>query len=105
VIAPGVGCPSNAFLARAVAAIGVDHRDEAAARAAYPGHLPTSVTLLSFHAPGGADGEPPVLTVDRHGSLPVDEVRRAAAPLGLRVRIGATAQRRLQVRGYAGALV
>lgn len=81
------------------------HRDEAGARAAYPGHLPTSVTLLSFHAPGGDPEEPPVLTVDRHGSLHVDEVRRAAAPLGLQVRLGATAGRRLRVRAYAGALV
>lgn len=46
-----------------------------------------------------------MLTVDRHGSLPIEEVRRAAAPLGLRVRLGAAAQRRLQVRGYAEALV
>ncbi|MGW4500341.1 hypothetical protein ACWENR_17210 [Micromonospora sp. NPDC004336] len=81
------------------------HRDEAAARAAHPGHLPTSVTLLSFHAPAGEPEEPPVLTVDRHGSLHVDEVRRAAAPLGLQVRLGPTAGRRLTVRAYAGALV
>ncbi|MER7420998.1 hypothetical protein ABT346_30170 [Micromonospora peucetia] len=81
------------------------HRDEAAARAAYPGHLPTSVTLLSFHAPGGELEEPPVLTVDRHGSLHLDEVRRAAAPLGLQVRLGPAAGRRLQPRTYAAALV
>ncbi|MEV1333999.1 hypothetical protein AB0J20_31000 [Micromonospora costi] len=81
------------------------HRDEAAARAAYPRHLPTSVTLLSFHLPEGEWEEPPVLIVDRHGSLHVDDVRRAAAPLGLQVRLGAGAGRRLRVRGYAGALV
>ncbi|MET8233203.1 hypothetical protein ABZS77_21305 [Micromonospora sp. NPDC005298] len=81
------------------------HRDEAAARAAYPSHLTTSVTLLSFHAPAGELEEPPVLTVDRHGSLHLDEVRRAAAPLGLQVRLGGTAGHRLRVRGYAGALV
>ncbi|MFI6264882.1 hypothetical protein [Micromonospora sp. NPDC051006] len=81
------------------------HRDEAAARAAYPAYLPTSVTLLSFHLPEGEWEEPPVLIVDRHGSLHVDEVRRAAAPLGLQVRLGAGAGERLRVRGYAGALV
>ncbi|MFI7575570.1 hypothetical protein [Micromonospora sp. NPDC049497] len=147
VIAPGPACPSNAFLARALAEIGLDHLhitsanrsrhrtgapdepahwkadgaladlghldglvllahpDEAAARAAYPRHLPTSVTLLSFHAPEGDPEDPPVLTVDRHGSLHVDDVRRAAAPLGLQVRLGATAGQRLRARGYAGALV
>ncbi|WBB68205.1 hypothetical protein [Micromonospora sp. WMMD812] len=83
----------------------VAHRDEAAARAAYPAYLPTSVTLLSFHLPEGEWEEPPVLIVDRHGSLHVDEVRRAAAPLGLQVRLGGTARQRLRVRGYAGALV
>ncbi|MFI5930163.1 hypothetical protein ACIA3K_29885 [Micromonospora sp. NPDC051543] len=81
------------------------HPDEAVARAAYPGYLTTSVTLLSFHAPVGELEEPPVLTVDRHGSLHVDDVRRAAAPLGLQVRLGTTAGQRLQARGYAGALV
>ncbi|MER7334324.1 MULTISPECIES: hypothetical protein [unclassified Micromonospora] len=147
VIAPGLACPSNVFLARAVAETGVGylhvtsanrsrhltgaaeepahwkaegiaedfahlddlvvlaHRDEAAARAAHPGHLPASVTVLSFHAPAGEPEEPPVLTVDRHGSLHVDDVRRAAAPLGLQVRLGPTAGRRLRVRGYAEAMV
>ncbi|NJP30894.1 hypothetical protein [Micromonospora thermarum] len=81
------------------------HPDEAAARAAYPRHLPTSVTVLSFHAPEGDPEEPPVLLVERHGSLHVDDVRRAAAPLGLQVRLAATAGRRLGVRGYAAALV
>ncbi|MFD6563962.1 hypothetical protein [Micromonospora profundi] len=81
------------------------HRDEAAARAAYPGYRTTSVTLLSFHAPEGELEEPPVLTVDRHGSLHLDDVRRAAAPLGLQVRLGDTAGQRLRVREYAGALV
>ncbi|MEK8105436.1 hypothetical protein NKG94_10355 [Micromonospora sp. M12] len=65
------------------------HRDEVAARAAYPAYLTTSVTLLSFHAPEGDLEEPPVLTVDRHGSLHLDDVRRAAAPLGLQVRLPA----------------
>ncbi|MER7458696.1 hypothetical protein [Micromonospora sp. NPDC126480] len=147
VIAPGVRCPSNAFLRHAAAEAGTDHLhitsanrtrhrpgtgdepahwkasgiltdfahlpdlvllahpDEAAARAAYPRHLPGSVTLLSFHAPEGDPEEPPVLIVDRHGSLHVDDVRRAAAPLGLQVRLGATASRRLPIRGYAAALV
>jgi hypothetical protein len=42
----------------------------------YPSYLPTSVTLLSFHAPAGPEGEPPILTIDRHGSLHLDAVPR-----------------------------
>lgn len=76
----------------------IAHRDEAAAQASYPAYLPTSVTLLSFHAPGGS--RRPVLTIDRHGSLHIDEVRRVAAPLGFDVTLGPTAQRRLRVREY-----
>jgi hypothetical protein len=41
-----------------------------------------------------------VLTIDRHGSLHIDEVRRVAAPLGFDVTLGPTAQRRLRVREY-----
>jgi hypothetical protein len=78
----------------------IAHRDEAAARAAYPSYLPTSVTLLSFHAPVGPVGEPPILTIDRHGSLHLEAVRAAARPLGFEVSLGAGAQQRLQVRRY-----
>ncbi|SIR71586.1 L-threonylcarbamoyladenylate synthase [Micromonospora avicenniae] len=147
VIAPGVLCPSNAFIERAASEAGVDHlaitsanrsrhltgvdeepahwkadrlaadfahlpdlvllahRDEAAARAVYAVYLPTSVTLLSFHQPEGEREEPPVLIVDRHGSLHVDAVRRAAAPLGLQVRLAADVGQRLRVRAYDDALV
>ncbi|SCL35251.1 tRNA A37 threonylcarbamoyladenosine synthetase subunit TsaC/SUA5/YrdC [Micromonospora nigra] len=147
VIAPGPACPSNLFLARALAETGADHLhitsanrsrhrtgavdepahwkaegvladlagladlvllahpDEAAARAAYPGHLPMSVTVLAFHAPAGDPEDPPVLTVERHGSLHVDQVRRAAAPLGLQVRLGVGAGTRLRSRSYAAELV
>jgi hypothetical protein len=61
------------------------------------------VTLLSFHVHDS--GDRPVLTVDRHGSLHVDDVRRAAEPLGLDVRLGATALRRLPVRAYGPAVL
>jgi hypothetical protein len=79
----------------------IEHRDEKAARAAYPAFAPTSVTLLSFHAPRGLAGGRPVLTIARHGSLPIGEVRRVVERFGLDVELGPHAQRRLQVRGYA----
>jgi tRNA A37 threonylcarbamoyladenosine synthetase subunit TsaC/SUA5/YrdC len=74
----------------------IAHRDEAAARAAHPLHLPMSVTLLSF------DGSSPELVVERHGSLHVSEVRRRAEPFGVQVRMGAGAANRLPMRAYAG---
>jgi hypothetical protein len=77
----------------------LEHRDEAVARARYAAYAPTSVTLLALHAPSLVDGRP-VLTVDRHGSLHVDDVRRVAAPLGFGVELGRSAARRLQVRDY-----
>jgi tRNA A37 threonylcarbamoyladenosine synthetase subunit TsaC/SUA5/YrdC len=81
----------------------VSHRDEVRARAAYPRFTTTSVTLLSFHAPGGTAARP-VLTVDRHGSLPMEDVRDVAAEYGFDVVLGPTARRRLRVREYAEAV-
>jgi hypothetical protein len=78
----------------------LEHRDEAAARARYAQYAPTSVTLLSYHAPSLVDGRPQ-LTVDRHGSLHVDDVRRVAEPLGFSVVLGGSAAQRLLVREYA----
>ncbi len=57
----------------------IEHRDETAARAAYPAFVTTSVTLLSFHAPRDVPGG---LTIDRHGSLPIGEVRRVVERFG-----------------------
>ncbi|RZU49306.1 tRNA A37 threonylcarbamoyladenosine synthetase subunit TsaC/SUA5/YrdC [Krasilnikovia cinnamomea] len=79
----------------------IAHRDEEAARNAYPRHLPMSVTLVSFHDPG--TGPSPMLTVERHGSLHLSDVRRIAAPLGFTVTPGRAAAQRLPVRAYARA--
>ncbi|GAB1642072.1 hypothetical protein [Krasilnikovia sp. MM14-A1259] len=79
----------------------VAHRDEEAAVAAYPRHQPMSVTVVSFHDPG--TGPAPMLTVERHGSLHIADVRRIAAPLGFLVSTGRGATQRLPVRTYAPA--
>jgi hypothetical protein len=78
----------------------IEHPDEAAARAAYPGHLPTSVTLLSLHACGYAPDGVPVLSIDRHGSLDATAVAEVAARHGFDVTLGPGAMRRVQVRQY-----
>jgi tRNA A37 threonylcarbamoyladenosine synthetase subunit TsaC/SUA5/YrdC len=79
------------------------HRDEAEARARYPLFALSSVTLLSFHdLARTADGRSTV-TIDRHGSLHVEEVRRIARPFGFAVDLAATASRRLEPRRYTDA--
>lgn len=79
------------------------HRDEAATRARYPLFSLSSVTLLSFHDPAlSADGRRAV-TIDRHGSMDIDDVRRIARPTGLEVVLGPKARRRLVPRRYTDA--
>lgn len=80
----------------------IEHRDEAGARAAYPVYAPTSVTLLSFHAVQGTP-ERPVLTIDRHCSLPIEEIQGVARRFGFDVTLGHAARRRLRVRTYPQA--
>jgi tRNA A37 threonylcarbamoyladenosine synthetase subunit TsaC/SUA5/YrdC len=75
----------------------IAHRHEARARAAHPLHLPMSVTLVSIPL---TPYDPVVLTVERHGSLHVGDVRAIAAPHGVEVRLGPAAGRRLSVRSY-----
>jgi tRNA A37 threonylcarbamoyladenosine synthetase subunit TsaC/SUA5/YrdC len=145
-IAPGPRCPSNAFVAEAIAGLEEEylaitsanrsrhltgaeeepahyladgiaaelgaagdlfllrHRDEAAARRRYPRHAPTSTTVLSFHRlaadPSGDGGGRPALVVERHGSLPVEEVRKVVERFGLGLVLGPRAQRRLPQRRY-----
>jgi hypothetical protein len=144
VIAPGLDCPSNRFVAACLrrtsgdllfitsanrshhlagtaeepahyrgddlaAEFGGDaglvllrHPDEERARGRYPGHAPMSTTLLAFHRTAGEDDAGRIrLIVERHGSLPVDEVRRALHPLGFDVVLGPRAQERLAQRTYA----
>jgi hypothetical protein len=78
----------------------LEHVDEAAARQRYPGFQPMSTSILALHklAPGRAGRR--TLVLERHGSLPVDRVREAVAPLGFDVVLGPGAARRLQLRRY-----
>ena len=78
----------------------IEHRSEPAARKRYPAYLPTSVTLLSFHAAARTPDGRPLLTVDRHGSLDIATVRRYAGRHGFAVTLGNGAQRRLRMRAY-----
>jgi len=78
----------------------IEHRDEAAVHPAYPAHFPGSVTLLSFHTCRVAGDGTPVLSIHRHGSLSIEDVRPVARRFGLAVALGPTAARRLTARSY-----
>ena len=103
VIAPGYNCPSNDFLARALAAADtevlhiasanpsdpslditlLEHPDDDTARSRYPGYQATSATILGFHRPVRVAGDRrPQLLLERHGSLDVDTVRQILDDLG-----------------------
>ncbi|GAB3246793.1 hypothetical protein [Kineosporia babensis] len=79
----------------------LEHPDEAAARAAYPRFDPMSTSILSFHRETPPDhlGRP-ALTLERHGSLPTDDVRALLDDLGLGCVVAAHAKNRLPLRSY-----
>lgn len=80
------------------------HRDEAAARRAYPHHLPMSTTVLALHTTLYRQDDPrPHLRLERHGSLDVDTVRTVLAGLGFGLVLGPGAARRLVPRRYPDA--
>jgi hypothetical protein len=101
-VSPGFECPSNEVFGLAIDQIGSERYllatsiDAVLARTAgiasmrrtaphpYRGHMPTSPSVLSFHMLGVADGEPSLILA-RPGSLPVADIRRAAARVGLGV--------------------
>ena len=143
VIAPGVACPSNAFLTAGLSAVGGDilyitsanrsrhqtgaedepahwradglvrefgheadflllgHPDEEAARSAYPMFAPMSTTIVAFHKTAGTDeAGRPVLLVERHGSLHVDDLRPLLASIGFGMALAPSAAHRLAMRTY-----
>ncbi len=79
----------------------LEHENEAAARARYPGHAPMSTTILAFHKLGTRDHDGrPRLIVERHGSLPVELLQRVVDQFGFGLELGPKARQRLQLRVY-----
>ena len=79
----------------------IEHPDEAAARAAYPRHLPMSTTVLGLHRVVHRPGDPrPHLVLERHGSLPAAVVRRVLSDVGYGLVLGPRAATRLAPRDY-----
>lgn len=78
----------------------LEHGDEQSVRRAYPGFAPMSTSIIALHRLAPGTGGRRCLVLERHGSLPVEHVRAAVAPLGFDVALGSGAQRRLQQRDY-----
>jgi 2-isopropylmalate synthase len=76
----------------------IGHRDEGLVRAGYPRYLPMSTSILVFHRLEQDERGRPALVLERHGSLPVDEVRGIAARHGFGLVLGAGAHERLPMR-------
>lgn len=76
----------------------LEHVEEAAARASYPAYAPMSTSILALHRLAPRHQGRPSLVLERHGSLALEDVRAAVAPLGFDVVLGAGAVRRLELR-------
>jgi hypothetical protein len=68
------------------------HPDEQRARLRYRAYLPTSATVLAFHRVRVAADGRPVLQVERHGSLHIDDLRPIVAEFGFDVELGPSAR-------------
>jgi hypothetical protein len=78
------------------------HPDEAAARRCYPLHAPMSTTILAFHKVA-QEGREVRLVVERHGSLPLEQLRSVVERVGFGLEIAPSAARRLELREYPHA--
>jgi tRNA A37 threonylcarbamoyladenosine synthetase subunit TsaC/SUA5/YrdC len=78
------------------------HPDEAAARRRYPLHAPMSTTILAFHKVAH-DGQDVRLVVERHGSLPLEQLRSVVERVGFGLDTAPSAARRLELREYPDA--
>jgi len=62
-----------------------------------------STSILGFHtlsAPADGSGDRPCLTLERHGSMHVDDVRAVLAAQGFGLALGPKALKRLPLREY-----
>ncbi|MCW2497605.1 hypothetical protein [Jatrophihabitans sp.] len=75
------------------------HPDETAARQRYPRHLPMSTTILAFHRTERLNGRV-CLSLERHGSLHLDDVAVLLAQFDLGLVLGPRARSRLTLRTY-----
>jgi hypothetical protein len=76
----------------------LEHRDEAAARARYPGFAPMSTSILALHRTTRDGDGRTALVLERHGSLPAGVVAEVLAAHDLGLVLGPRALVRLPQR-------
>lgn len=77
----------------------LEHADEAAARARFPRHTTVSTSILALHRAERSHGRTH-LVLERHGSLPADDVAAVLRGLGLGLTLSPRAAVRLAARVY-----
>jgi hypothetical protein len=74
-------------------------------RSQYPAYLPMAPTVIGFQRVlHGSDGRP-VLRIERHGSLHVDDLRPILDSHGFGLELGPDARQRVRVRDYSKDMV
>lgn len=80
------------------------HSNEEEARARYPGYAPMSTSILGFYDIHTDDRGRPALMIERHGSLPLDDIAEVLDDFGFGYVLGPKAQTRLAQHEYAHGL-
>ncbi len=80
------------------------HPNEEEARARYPEYAPMSVSILGFYELHTDERGQPALLIERHGSLPLDNIAAILVTFGFGYVLGPKAQTRLAQHEYAQRL-
>ncbi len=77
------------------------HPDERKVRGLYPLHDPMSTSIIGFYESIPSENGKPVVTIERHGSLPMAQIIEVLDELGFDHKINEKAKNRLPLRKYS----
>jgi hypothetical protein len=77
------------------------HPNEEEARARYPQYAPMSTSIIGFYELHSDEQGKPALMIERHGSLPLDNIAEVLSSFGFGYVLGPKAQTRLAQQDYA----
>jgi len=75
--------------------------DQERVRGRYPAYLPMAPTVIGFQRISWGPAGQPVLRIERHGSLHVDDLRPILDSHGFGLELGPDARQRVKVREYS----